>query len=231
MSELRPVFSTLDSRDRLLEAALSAFAELGFHGATVRDIAKRAGVSQGLMTHHFGDKERLWNFVGERVSTDFLEFLLPVITVDAVDSRTIPAILSAYMSYWRCHPLALRLQLWRVLGAPEVERRARVQRLNRQIVPIFAQAQQAGFIRADIPAGQAMVTTGALIQYRLHSELEMADALGVTGSNLPDDETFLDYVYALIAPAIARRRHVSPTNSMCIGYAQEAPKKTSRDGS
>lgn len=199
MPELKPVFSTLDARDKLLEAALSAFAEHGFHGATVRDISQRAGVSQGLITHHFGDKERLWNLVGERVSEDFLAYLTPTIDAGAVDVGTIPALLSAYMAYWRSHPLALRLQLWRVLGAPEAERRARVERLNRQIVPLFAQAQKAGFVRADISAGQAMITTGALIQYRLHSELEMADALSVTVSMMPDDEEFLRYVWSLIA--------------------------------
>ncbi len=199
MPELKPVFSTLDARDKLLEAALSAFAEHGFHGATVRDISQRAGVSQGLITHHFGDKERLWNLVGERVSEDFLAYLTPTIDAGAVDVGTIPALLSAYMAYWRSHPLALRLQLWRVLGAPEAERRARVERLNRQIVPLFAQAQKAGFVRADISAGQAMITTGALIQYRLHSELEMADALSITVSPMPDDEEFLRYVWSLIA--------------------------------
>lgn len=199
MPELKPVFSTLDARDKLLEAALSAFAEHGFHGATVRDISQRAGVSQGLITHHFGDKERLWNLVGERVSEDFLDYMIPVIETGAVDARAIPALLSAYMAYWRSHPLALRLQLWRVLGAPEAERRARVERLNRQIVPLFIQAQKAGFVRADISAGQAMITTGALIQYRLHSELEMANALSITVSPMPDDEEFLRYVWSLIA--------------------------------
>lgn len=199
MPELKPVFSTLDARDKLLEAALSAFAEHGFHGATVRDISRRAGVSQGLITHHFGDKERLWNLVGERVSEDFLAYLTPTIDAGAVDVGTIPALLSAYMAYWRSHPLALRLQLWRVLGAPEAERRARVERLNRQIVPLFEQAQKAGFVRADISAGQAMITTGALIQYRLHSELEMANALSITVSPMPDDEELLRYVWSLIA--------------------------------
>jgi hypothetical protein len=125
--------------------------------------------------------------------------MAPVIDGKRIDAETIPAVLAAYMGYWRTHPSALRIQLWRVLGAPEAERRARVERLNRWIVPLFVQAQQAGFIRKDIPAGQAMITTGALIQYRLHSQLEMDDAMSVTGDGLPDEETFLRYVYGLIA--------------------------------
>jgi TetR/AcrR family transcriptional regulator len=64
VSELKPVFSIPDARDLILEAALAAFAEHGFHGANMRDIAGRAGVSQGLVHHHFGSKEALWTFVG-----------------------------------------------------------------------------------------------------------------------------------------------------------------------
>ncbi len=199
MTELRRVYTTVDARDRIIEAALSVFSELGFAGATMRAIADAAGVSPGLIHHHFQDKERLWNLVGERVSEEFLEYLGPTLSVERVDEGTIPAVLAAYMGYWRAHPSALRLQIWRVLGAPEDERRARVKLLNKNTVPIFARAQEAGFIRNDIPAGQAMITAGSFIQYRLHSELEMQDAASVTGDALPDDEEFLRYVVNLIA--------------------------------
>lgn len=56
-----------DTRRRILEAAIEAFAELGFKGASTRDIAARAGVNQGLITYHFMSKDELW-----RASTDHL---------------------------------------------------------------------------------------------------------------------------------------------------------------
>ena len=49
-----------DSRGLILRAALEAFAEKGFDGATTRDIASRAGVNHGLIPYYFGDKPRLW---------------------------------------------------------------------------------------------------------------------------------------------------------------------------
>lgn len=48
------------SRDALLAAALRAFAEKGFGGTTIRDIAARAGVKHGLIRYHFGNKTQLW---------------------------------------------------------------------------------------------------------------------------------------------------------------------------
>lgn len=199
MPELRPVFSTVDARDKILSAALDAFAEQGFHGAAMRDIAQRAGVSQGLIPHHFGDKERLWNMVGERISEDFLDFIAPALSPGEITAQSIPHLLEVYMQYWRAHPAALRVQLWRVLGALDAERRLRAERLTERIVPLFKRAQDAGFVRADIPAGQAMITTGALIQYRLHSALESECALAVTGDTSEDDSQFLRYVFGLIA--------------------------------
>ncbi|MFJ9431250.1 TetR family transcriptional regulator [Streptomyces sp. NPDC101490] len=47
------------TRRRLLDAARDLFAEHGYEGATVRDIAERAGVNQALLFRYFGSKQGL----------------------------------------------------------------------------------------------------------------------------------------------------------------------------
>ncbi|MET7988189.1 TetR family transcriptional regulator [Streptomyces sp. NPDC005281] len=47
-------------RAAILEAARQAFAERGYARATVRDIARRAGVTHGLITRQFSSKEQLF---------------------------------------------------------------------------------------------------------------------------------------------------------------------------
>jgi AcrR family transcriptional regulator len=49
----------LTARARIRDAALMQFAERGFAGATIKGIAEQAGVSPGLVQHHFGTKEHL----------------------------------------------------------------------------------------------------------------------------------------------------------------------------
>jgi len=49
----------LTARARIREAAIDLFAERGIAQASIRDIADRAGVSSGLLRHHFGSKEGL----------------------------------------------------------------------------------------------------------------------------------------------------------------------------
>lgn len=51
------------SKEAILAAARDAFSELGFEGATVRDIAGRAGVDPAMLHHYFGSKERLFQAV------------------------------------------------------------------------------------------------------------------------------------------------------------------------
>lgn len=49
----------LNARARIRHAALREFAAHGFKGASIRGIAREAGVSPGLVQHHFGTKEGL----------------------------------------------------------------------------------------------------------------------------------------------------------------------------
>jgi AcrR family transcriptional regulator len=52
-------FEDLTARARIRNAALRHFADCGFDRATIRDIARAAGVSPGLVRHHFGSKDEL----------------------------------------------------------------------------------------------------------------------------------------------------------------------------
>jgi TetR/AcrR family transcriptional regulator len=52
--------SAKPTRDRIIAAATDLFSERSFDGATTRDIAARAGVTQPLLNYHFRSKEELW---------------------------------------------------------------------------------------------------------------------------------------------------------------------------
>jgi TetR/AcrR family transcriptional regulator len=48
------------TRERILTAALDLFSDRGFDGASTREIAERAGVTQPLLNYHFSSKDELW---------------------------------------------------------------------------------------------------------------------------------------------------------------------------
>jgi TetR/AcrR family transcriptional regulator len=55
----RPAQSAV-SDDNLLDAVLQSFAENGYDGTSVREIARRLDVSHNLIPQRFGSKEKLW---------------------------------------------------------------------------------------------------------------------------------------------------------------------------
>jgi AcrR family transcriptional regulator len=58
----------LTARARIRDAALRHFGERGFDKATIREIAETAGVSSGLVRHHFGSKQALREACDEYLS-------------------------------------------------------------------------------------------------------------------------------------------------------------------
>lgn len=48
------------TRERILAAALDLFSDRGFDGASTREIAQRAEVTQPLLNYHFSSKDDLW---------------------------------------------------------------------------------------------------------------------------------------------------------------------------
>jgi AcrR family transcriptional regulator len=55
-----PRASADPTRDRIVAAAADLFAEHSFDGATTRQIAARAGVTQPLLNYHYRSKDALW---------------------------------------------------------------------------------------------------------------------------------------------------------------------------
>jgi len=61
-----PYRKTAETRTAILEAALEIFAVSGFHSGSLRDVARRVGMSNAGVLHHFADKETLLAAVLDR---------------------------------------------------------------------------------------------------------------------------------------------------------------------
>src|SRR6476620_5235441 len=63
------------TRERILDAALDLFADRSFDGASTREIAARAGVSQPSLAYHFQGKEALWQAAVDRLFAELRSVL------------------------------------------------------------------------------------------------------------------------------------------------------------
>src|SRR5512139_3551664 len=83
--------------DRILDAAERLFAERGFEGASVRDLAAAAGVNLAAINYHFGGKEALYRAVGERLMNELRERRMKAIRDAAVaPDATLESVLRAF---------------------------------------------------------------------------------------------------------------------------------------
>jgi TetR/AcrR family transcriptional regulator len=198
MPELRPAFPQGDARNAIVEAALDVFAANGFHGAGTRQIAQTAGVSQPLLNHHFGGKDALWRVVGEQITADFMAFMTDAVDLSLPPGAAVEAMLRAYLAFWKARPLSFRFNLWRRLDGLRDERVSRSEQMAKPVVALMQRAQDAGFIRDDLPPGLAAIMGGALVQFWLDSQLEIHAALAVTGDEGLADEDAIGHIVRLL---------------------------------
>jgi AcrR family transcriptional regulator len=100
-----------DTSERILVAALEAFAEKGFDGATTREIAARAGVNLGLLQYHFGGKSKLWRAAVDRAFAELRSGLETVLadSSPADDRERTRLLIRGYVRFVAHHPEFVRM--------------------------------------------------------------------------------------------------------------------------
>lgn len=71
-SSVRSQDRTLRTRQNLIAAGLHEFAAHGYEPATLKAIAKKAGVTVPVLKYHFPSKDELWRASAEKVFGEFL---------------------------------------------------------------------------------------------------------------------------------------------------------------
>lgn len=94
--------SSLKTRIRILDAAEALFAEVGYDGASIRDVSENAGVRLALVAYHFGNKEGLFDQVIARRATVLADLRLKLLETSLRKHSgaplTVEEIITCYMS-------------------------------------------------------------------------------------------------------------------------------------
>lgn len=174
---------TRASRGKIIQSAIEAFAQKGFRGAKMADIAKAAGLTEPGLLHHFPSKTHLlMEVLKER---------------DRIDSERMRATLQKNGNHFLEAGIELvehnqtvpgLVQLFNLLVAESISPDhpahqffiERYQREREHMVQVIVQAQQAGEVRSDIPAETLVVLIftmmdGLQVQWLLEPEkIDMA---------------------------------------------------------
>jgi len=101
-----------DRPQEITEAAFSVFAEKGYAAARVEEVAKRAGVSKGLMYLYFKTKEELFKAVVKSVVVRRVDALVDAVeTTDKTSEEFIRGPLLDFMKRVPGSPIAIVIRL------------------------------------------------------------------------------------------------------------------------
>ncbi|WP_123380416.1 TetR/AcrR family transcriptional regulator [Pseudokineococcus lusitanus] len=78
-----------ERREQLLDVGRTLFAERGVDGASVEEVAARAGVSKPVVYEHFGGKEGLYRTVVERETAVLLGTMTDALDVSGLHPRAV----------------------------------------------------------------------------------------------------------------------------------------------
>ncbi|MCB9627843.1 MAG: TetR/AcrR family transcriptional regulator [Sandaracinaceae bacterium] len=92
-----------DRRAQLIEVGRAVFADNGYDGTTVEEVAKRAKVSKPIVYEHFGGKEGLYAVIVDREMDYVVRRLVEAISTGTPRERVEAASL-AFLRYVKDHP-------------------------------------------------------------------------------------------------------------------------------
>jgi AcrR family transcriptional regulator len=115
MARPKIVEGEVQTSDRLLSAAERAFAESGFDGAKLHDIAEAAGISRPSLLYHFRSKHELYCAVVQRVFEDLGSAIREGLAVEGGFGTKLDAVLTNFVRFLELRPTAARLVLREVL--------------------------------------------------------------------------------------------------------------------
>lgn len=209
MSSPRPRDSEA-TKALLLRAATTEFAEHGLAGARIDRIADRAGANKRLIYVYFGDKDRLFDAVIDDQSRAVTR------AVPLTDGDLVTFAATRY-DYVLAYPEARRIAVWRAFERAEPTEEE-VASYRARLDSVTA-AQQAGRLRADIPAADLF----ALVLRMTESWLSAPPALrAAAGDESMSADRLAEHRTALLA---AVRSVVEPTARNAPDHPRRAARK------
>lgn len=156
------------ARERALSAAEKLFAELGFHGVGLREIATAADMPLAGIQYHFGKKEKLYAEVLAVIAKEVVAELAIEETASLPYHERFELLVRSLVRWALGKPLRVRLLLRELLDNPRRVAKADVLPYGvvlRSMAAFFAEGQHRGLIQGRAPEIAVLHLVGAVSYY------------------------------------------------------------------
>jgi TetR/AcrR family transcriptional regulator len=160
----------------ILREAVRLFAERGFEGTSVADVAERAGLSKQNLMYYFPSKQALYRRVLDDVLDEWLARMASLADPERDPADVLRAYVRAKLRFSREQPLASRVYAMEVIGGAKLygeQIRDRVVPLLRQDIAVFQRWVADGRI-APVNATHLLFAVWAMTQSYADFSAQMA---------------------------------------------------------
>lgn len=149
------------TRGRLMEAAMAAFAEHGYHGTTTRDIAAAAGMSPAALYVHHASKEELLYLISRAGHEQVLALLRLAVDSSADPVAQLRAVMREFTIFHVAAHDSARIVNYE-LAALAPGHLAEIEALRGRIVALFEDLVERGNTEGVFRAPHVRLTAVAL---------------------------------------------------------------------
>lgn len=157
-----------DKRRMILDAAVVAFAERGFHACRVSDIADEANVAYGLVYHYFRSKDEILDTLFVDRWNVLLEFIAETAGQQVPAREKLHAIAAAIIDFYRYDPALMKVIIVEVMRSANTFGLRHTDKIAAAYVligEIVAKGQSDGSFKREVsPRFAALAFYGAIEQ-------------------------------------------------------------------
>jgi AcrR family transcriptional regulator len=180
-----------DASQRMVEAAVEAFAEHGYHATTTRDIAARARLSPAALYVHYPSKAALLARISQQGHEEALALVTAAVADGATPGDRLHLLVARFTSWHAEHHRVARVVQYEFGGLPD-DARAGVVVIRRRIEQLVEDVIRAGIATGGMDAAHPRRVARAILSLCV----DVARWYDPAGRDTPDD---LGALYAELA--------------------------------
>jgi AcrR family transcriptional regulator len=178
------------ARERLVSAAISAFAARGFHGTATRDIANSAGLSPAGVYVHYASKEELLFSITREGHLGVLAAMRAASAGTGDPVGRLVAIVRAF-ALWHAERHTRARVVNYELAALTPEHYAVISGIRRQITSELETVVEAGQLDGSFDVADVRMTTGSLLSLGIDVSRWYRDSSRITPQQVADHHVHL----------------------------------------